>query len=147
MKAAPASRIRPAAAKVIREKKIRTPRKTNSATRARRPNRPVKTMQPSGETIAADARVLSTRPAPAWRSFLRKHRRILSWALVIGVALLDPGLILAMFMALAAAAVSIFALGVIATTLTTVALLNRWRPGRYGQILRHPPKTNPRPKP
>lgn len=82
--------------------------------------------------------VISSRH-PSWpRRMWLRGRGYISWALLLCLAVMDPGLVLAVLFFAIAAAFSVFCLGVIATSLTTAALLRRWFPGQIKQVLLTP---------
>lgn len=83
--------------------------------------------------------MVEVRDVSLARRLWRRSRAYVSWAIIIGLALLDPGLILAAIFVSLLAAASFFCLGVIATTITTVALLKQWFPEHLRHIEVTPP--------
>ena len=130
--AAPGSR----SAKAARKPRRVTPSAVGHRARSpRQPSRKVSAVQP---LIPLEMAVISSR-GPGWlRRIWLRGRGYISWALLLCLALLDPGLVLAVLFFAIAAAFSVFCLGVIATSLTTAALLRRWFPGRIKQVLLTP---------
>jgi len=111
-----------------RRKTSSTPKKAASKPRTRRTTKPKSGPPVPTPVISVDAEIVEVKEVSMARRVWRKSRAYVSWAVVVGLALLDPGLLLAAVFVSLLAAASFFCLGVIATTVTTVALLKQWFP-------------------